>query len=178
MLVVQGTKGKVALQLGNKSDFDDFNNAVDQYTQVLDGKNFAIFASKGVDLTAIKAITDVDADPEDDGPVTIPDFCTVTTGETCAFFEAPSSWGDIMCWAWDNSNNYTGGSWPGTSCTLVGTSKGKKVWKWSYSGTLTAKPANIIFNEGKDKSQTADLPFTNGGYYTEDGLQGVVKAGQ
>ena len=179
MLVVQGTKGKVALQLGNKSDFDDFNNAVDQYSQVLSGKNFAIFASKGVDLTAVKAITDVDADLEDDGPVAIPDFCTVTASETCAFFEAPSSWGDIMCWAWDNSNNYTGGSWPGTSCTLVGTTtKGKKVWKWSYNGTLTTKPAFIIFNEGQDKSQTADMNFTNGGYYTEDGLQGVVKAGQ
>jgi hypothetical protein len=37
------------------------------------------------------------------------------------------------------------------------------------------RPAYIIFNDGLNRSQTADLLFSNGGYYTDDGLQAVVQ---
>lgn len=105
----------------------------------------------------------------------IPDFCTITPGETCAFFEAPTTWtSTIKCWAWDSKNNYTGGSWPGEACTYVGTRNGKyNVYKWTYKGTLTTQPANIIFSNN-GTPQTADLVFTNAGYYNKDGLMSAV----
>ncbi len=111
--------------------------------------------------------------------VEIPAFCTVGDGETCAFFEAPLAWGDIKCWRWDKSYNYTGNQWPGVDCTLLGTAKnGRKVWKWSWNGEKKSQQSpneGIIFNDGS--KQTADLPFENGGYYTEDGLAANVIMG-
>ena len=114
---------------------------------------------------------------EKDKPVEIPSFCTVTEGETCAFFEAPSSWREtIMCWAWiDGGAVFTGTNWPGVACTKLGTAgNGNNVWKWSYDGNLTTKPEKIIFNNN-GAPQTDDMPFTNGGYYNKDGLKGTVK---
>lgn len=106
----------------------------------------------------------------------IPDFCIANEGETCAFFEAPASWtSTIKCWAWGagGSPNYTGGTWPGADCVKVGTRDGNAVYKWTYDGTLTTKPAFIIFsNNGSPK--TDDLTFTNAGYYNKQGLLGVV----
>ena len=112
---------------------------------------------------------------EKDKPVEIPSFCTVNAGETCAFFEAPASWTEtVMCWAWD-TQNYTGGNWPGQACQKLGNANnGNSVWKWTYKGSLTTKPANIIFSNN-GSPQTDDLGFTNGGYYNRDGLKGVVK---
>ena len=111
---------------------------------------------------------------EKDKPVEIPSFCTVSAGETCAFFEAMPSWSEtVYCWAWD-SQNYTGGNWPGEACKKLGNAaNGNSVWKWTYTGTLTTQPTYIIFNNN-GAPQTDDLPFQNGGYYTKDGLKGVV----
>jgi len=111
---------------------------------------------------------------EDDIPVTIPDFCVVNEGETCAFFEAPASWtSTIMCWAWD-TQNYTGGSWPGEACQqLRQASNGNMVWKWTYKGSLTTMPTHIIFSNN-GSPQTEDLDFVNGGYYSKTGFKGVV----
>jgi alpha-amylase len=114
--------------------------------------------------------------------IVVPSFCTVGEGEVCAFFEAPESWtNDIHCWAWTNtpSDNFTGGKWPGVKCELLGTAdNGNKVWKWTWDGrkqnnSSATAPAMIIFNNN-EQPQTADLPFTQGGYYTEDGLQATV----
>ena len=111
---------------------------------------------------------------EKDKPVEIPSFCVVNAGETCAFFEAPASWTEtIMCYAWDKKE--FAGNWPGQACKKLGTaSNGNSVWKWTYSGSETSMPANIIFSNN-GSPQTADLPFQNGGYYNRDGLKGVVK---
>ena len=105
----------------------------------------------------------------------VPSFCVVNDGETCAFFEAPSTWtSTIKCWAWDE-NNYTGGTWPGKSCSKLGKNDrtGNYVWKWTYDGTLTTQPSWIIFSNN-GSPQTADLPFQNGGYYTIDGFKANV----
>ena len=104
-------------------------------------------------------------------PFSIPDFCTMEDGEVCAFFEAPATWGNIKCYTWTSSSAFDG-AWPGKACTQVGTRNGNKVWKWSYSGTKTTLPANIIFNDGTE--QTNDLAFKNGGYYNDKGIQGSV----
>lgn len=115
---------------------------------------------------------------ESEKPADIPSFCTMEEGELCAFFEAPSTWtATIKCWAWNDKENFTGGSWPGVECKLLGTADdGNKVWKWSYDGKLTTRPTGIIFNNN-GSPQTNDLPFQNGGYYTKDGLKGVVTTG-
>jgi alpha-amylase len=112
-----------------------------------------------------------------DVPVHVPSFCVVDEGETCAFFEAPYSWTEsITCWAWNGGGaNYTGGNWPGQTCQLLGIAdNGNSVWKWTYTGTLTMMPEKIIFSNN-GAPQTADLPFQNGGYYTEYGLKEIVK---
>lgn len=106
----------------------------------------------------------------------MPDFCIVNPDEVCAFFEAPKEWTKtIKCWAWDSKNNYTGNEWPGVACVKLGTNSktGCAVWKWTYSGQLTTKPAYIIFNNDKSP-QTKDMVFENGGYYNLEGLLGNV----
>ena len=115
---------------------------------------------------------------ESEQPTEIPSFCVVNEGELCAFFEAPATWTNtIKCWAWNNKDIFTGGSWPGVACTLLGTANnGNKVWKWTYTGSLTTKPTGIIFNNN-GSPQTNDLPFQNGGYYNKDDLKGVVTTG-
>ena len=177
LLTVQGSIGKLRLHLGPVGDVA-FANPVDMWTLAIEGKNFQVYTSKDVDLTAMKAITDTDASPEDDTPVEIPSFCVVNEGETCAFFVSPKNWGSqIKCWRWDKQYNYTGNNWPGVNCEKLGTdSKGNTVWKWTLKDSdkksQSSTNEGIIFNDGTN--QTADLAFKNGGYYNIDGLQGVV----
>jgi alpha-amylase len=115
---------------------------------------------------------------EKDRPVEAPDFCTVAEGETCAFFEAPATWGEtIMCWAWiDGGAVFTGTAWPGIACRRLGeAANGNAVWKWTYSGSLTTRPQKIIFNNN-GSPQTDDMTFQNGGYYNQYGLKATVTA--
>ena len=159
VLTVQGTKGNVMLLLGTATA------NTDGYKLAVEGSNFKMYVTNSVDLSALDNIKD--------DTFTIPDCCVVGEGEVCAFFEAPASYTGIKCWAWDSKNNYTGGTWPGQACTKVGTNNGNNVWKWTYTGTLTTLPTNIIFNGSF--GQTSDLDFKNGGYYNEAGaLQGTV----
>ena len=130
---------------------------------------------------------------EKEQEITIPDFCKVSEGEVCAFFEAPASWTNtICCWAWTDapSDNFTYSqrqNWPGVDCTLLGTAdNGNKVWKWTWDGTKqknssATQPAKIIFNNS-GSPQTGDMAFENGGYYaydnaTKGALKGKVTTG-
>uniref|UniRef100_UPI004038F959 starch-binding protein n=1 Tax=Segatella hominis TaxID=2518605 RepID=UPI004038F959 len=82
-----------------------------------------------------------------------------------AYFLAPSDWNQVDCWAWTESDNFTGGNWPGVSCTKTGMKKnGLDVWMWKYDGDLTTAPTMIIFNNGGG-TQTKDLEFENGAVY-------------
>ena len=86
-----------------------------------------------------------------------------------AYFLAPSDWSKVNCWAWNDSENFTGGNWPGVACTKIGVKKnGLDVWMWKYDGDLTTAPTNIIFNNGGGQ-QTNDLVFENGAVYNRDG---------
>ena len=165
VLSTRGTKGTLLLLLGSATaDTSGYQLAVE-------GTNYKLYASAEVDLTALNDVK------EDE--FTAPSFCTVAEGETCAFFEAPTSWTTVSCWAWDSNGNYTGGSWPGVVCTKVGTRGNFNVWKWSwngnYTGSTASMPTQIIFNNNNNGQQTADLDFTNGAYYNSAGAkQGVV----
>ena len=84
-----------------------------------------------------------------------------------AYFLAPSDWSQVDCWAWNDSENFTGGEghWPGVACTKTDMKKnGLDVWMWKYDGDLTTAPTMIIFNNGGGQ-QTKDLKFENGAVY-------------
>lgn len=189
VLIVEGNKGNVMLLLGSPT-YDTTG-----YQLACEGPEFKYYVSKGLDISEINSIK-----REDTGHV-IPSFCTVNDGEVCAFFEQPASsnWkGDITCWAWDKSGNYTGGTWPGSKCEKVGTtSDGKDVWKWTWNGsyvkeksasasTTASLPTDIIFTNKKANSnsgaQTLNMKFNNGNYYGDNVTYGnatgisVIKA--
>ena len=51
---------------------------------------------------------------------------------------------------------------------LVGKSvSGKNVFKWTYDGTETTTPTQIIFLDGNGNKITADVEFVNHGYYVD-----------
>ena len=168
VLKVQGTKGTAMLILGGSTGVSTTG-----FQLVTEGRKYKLYVSDGVDISSVTAITDTDAKTETTS-VTIPSFCTVKDGETCAFFEAPASFGSsIYCWRWDNSYNYTKNSWPGVQCTEVGPAEsGKKVYKWTFKEadkkSQSSSNKGIIFSGGT--KQTGDMMFANGGYYLEDGL--------
>ena len=82
-----------------------------------------------------------------------------------AYFLAPSDWSLVDCWAWNGTDNFTGGNWPGVACTKTDIKKnGLDVWMWKYDGDLTTAPTMIIFNNGGGQ-QTKDLKFENGAVY-------------
>jgi len=145
------------------------------WKKVISGYHYAYYV-QGIEPSAI-TLPELknDEQPQDGTFNGIPSFCKVNAGEICAFFEAPVSWGSqIYTWAWMNGGDgkdYVGASWPGVSATLIGTAdNGNKVYKWT--ATQTKAPNNIIFSGGGN--QTGDFIFTNGGYYTKDGQQGIV----
>ena len=89
-----------------------------------------------------------------------------------AYFINTPGWTIVKCWAWDSNNNYTGGSWPGVNCTKLTQTgdNGEEIWEWTYDGSLTTMPTQIIFtNGGNGENQTADLPFENGAFYNKNG---------
>ena len=100
----------------------------------------------------------------DELPVYTP---TVADNELSVFYEGSSSTGDVTCWVWNSSTNFTGGTWPGVNAQLMGkTADGtRKIYKWTYDGEFPATlPTGLIFsNHGSN--QTADLTFVNHGYY-------------
>ncbi len=175
VLKVKGDKGSLMLV----TDEATINTA--GYQLAVEGVLFKLYASSEVDLSGVNAVTDTDAKQE---PTTVPDCCVVNEGETCAFFEVPAFWDMssrvIKCWRWDKQYNYTGGSWPGVTCTKVGTAhNGNAIWKWTFkeSDKKTASGGNegIIFNNAinssdNKKEQTDDLDFQNTGYYTMNGM--------
>lgn len=87
--------------------------------------------------------------------------------EVSCFFETSDANG-VKAWIWDDTNNYTGGSWPGESMTLMGkASNGNYIYKWTYNGTLPTTPTNVIFtHNGETRFNDTDGTFTNHGYYT------------
>lgn len=88
-----------------------------------------------------------------------------------AYFLAPAEWSDIHVWAWNDTDNFTGGTWPSVSCTKTDMKKnGLDVWMWKFDGDLTGAPTNIIFNNnGNGVNQTETFAFVNGAVYNRSG---------
>jgi hypothetical protein len=156
----------------------DYTPSDSEWKKVISGYHYVYYV-KGIEPTAI-TLPELKQDelPQDGVYNGVPSFCTINEGEICAFFEAPMTWGSqIYTWVWMNGGDgkdYLGTGWPGVAATLIGTAdNGNKVFKW-VSAKMTV-PDNIIFSGGGN--QTADLRFTNAGYYTKDGQQDVVTTG-
>ena len=168
---VKGTKGEVLIVVGAPTGVDTKG-----FQLACEGENFKYYVSNGLDISGIKNIKDEASN------WTAPSFCTVADGETCAFFEVPSSWSNVTkvnCWAWDDKGNYTGGKWPGAVCTKVGTTTaGNAVYKWTwdgtYTGTTATTPTHIIFSANAGSPQQNDMTFKNGNYYTLSTVAGNV----
>lgn len=165
VLQVEGSNGNVMLLLGTTTGV-----STNGYKLAVEGEGFKYYVSNSVDISTLNTITDQQY------TFTMPAFCTVNSGERCAFFEVPSAWKatNIYCWNWDKTANYTKGEWPGKQCTLVGTNNGNKVYKWTMDASdkhsATGRNAGIIFNAGNKKPQTGDMPFVNGAYYSIEGM--------
>lgn len=82
-----------------------------------------------------------------------------------AFCELPAGYGVPSAWAWKGGDQYTGGQWPGESCTLVAPLAGNNIYQWTYTGTLVGEPESIIFSYNGGQTQTENLAFADGGYY-------------
>lgn len=93
---------------------------------------------------------------------------TISNDELSVFYETSTSNTFITLWVWNNSTNFTGGSWPGQNATLMGkTEDGTRlIFKWTYNGEFPANnmPTGIIFSQSGN-NQTANLQFVNHGYY-------------
>jgi len=101
--------------------------------------------------------------------------------EVCVFFEADASViGAPNIWVWEGNTdgrNYVGTSWPGPSMTYMGdTQSGNKIYKWTYTGTLTM-PTGLIFTWNSEKGRV-ETYFTNHGYYVMGQINKVIGAGQ
>ena len=174
---VEGSDGKKLLCVVGSEAASYTPNGGD-WKKVISGYHYLYYV-KGIEPEAI-TLPELKEDekPQDGVYGGVPSFCTVKDGEICAFFEAPATWGSqIFTWAWMNGGDgkdYVGTGWPGAQATLLGTAdNGNKVFKWV--SVKTTAPDMIIFSGGGN--QTADLRFTNAGYYTKDGQQDVVTTG-
>ena len=161
---VRGDKGDALVAIGPNPTIRSNDMKL-----ALEGTDFKYYVSSSIDISSLDDVK------EEIQNVTFPSFCKVEPGETCAFFEAPASWTkNPKCWCWNSSTNFTGGKWPGQTCTYLGQAdNGNKVYKWTYTGSETSTPTFIIFNND-EKPQTADFKFVNGGYYTSTSNVGIV----
>ena len=148
------------------------------WKKVLSGYHYAyyVYGIEPSDITLPVIKDDGGSQQSTDAPYAgIPSFCTVNSGEVCAFFEGNTFGSQIYVWAWMNGGDgkdYVGTEWPGVAATLLGTAdNGNRVFKWTAAKSTA--PDNIIFSGAGQ--QTADMPFQQGGYYTKNGLQATVK---
>lgn len=166
---VKGNNGDVLIVVGAPTGVPTTG-----FQLACEGENFKYYVSSSLDISSINSIKD------EVSSWTAPSFCKVNDGETCAFFEVPTSWSGVTkvnCWAWDASGNYTGYSktgWPGVTCTKVGTTTdGNDVYKWTWNGKYYADvtgatattPTHIIFSANTGSPQQNNQEFKNGNYY-------------
>ena len=106
-------------------------------------------ASSGKTVVKVIKVTYVANSGEDPEPST----------EKTVYFENDGNWAEVWVWAWNDTENFTGGEWPGVKIEPVA---GK------YSWSTTGAPTNIIFSNGAG-SKTADLVFEDGATYNSKG---------
>ena len=161
---VKGDKGEAIVALGTAPTV-----SATGFKLALQGTDYKYYVSNTTDISSLNDIK------EESQASRIPSFCTLSPGENAVFFEAPDSWSsNIKCWCWNTTANFTGGTWPGETCTYLGlASNGNKVYKWTYKGNAQFSPTGVIFSSN-GKPQTNDYKYVNGAYYDSFGEVGVV----
>lgn len=161
-------------------------NAVSAWIQVNDGAKQTFTAAKqftvgadvayGKNVTITWGATDKEGKTET-GSVTykkvkayVPELGKAD--EISCFLETSNAAAAVYVWngkvspvieyvgAWNDATN--------KKLPLVGKSvSGKNVFKWTYDGTETTAPTQIIFLDGNGNKITADVEFVNHGYYVD-----------
>lgn len=161
-------------------------NAVSAWIQVNDGAKQTFTAAKqftvgadvayGKNVTITWGATDKDGKTES-GSVTykkvkayVPELGKAD--EISCFLETSNAAAAIYVWNGKVSPKIEhAGKWNEATTKklpLVGKSvSGKNVFKWTYDGTETTAPAQLIFLDGNGNKITADVDFVNHGYYVD-----------
>lgn len=94
------------------------------------------------------------------------------THSVTVYFKNPG-WSEVYFYAWDSSKELLG-SWPGIKMSGTKTIEGQTWYYKSFDITSSKYSFNIIFNQGKDKTQTVDLgPITSDTYYELGDMTGT-----
>lgn len=168
-------------------------NAVSAWIQVNDGAKQDFTAAKqftvGADVAYGKNVTITWGATDKEGKT---ETGSVTYKKVKAYVPALGKADEISCfletsntaaavYVWNNKVSPVikyAGAWNDAinkKLPLVGKSvSGKNVFKWTYDGTETTAPTQIIFLDGNGNKITADVDFVNHGYYVDGAYSTTV----
>ena len=168
-------------------------NAVSAWIQVNDGAKQDFTADKqftvGADVAYGKNVTITWGATDKEGKT---ETGSVTYKKVKAYVPALGKADEISCfletsntaaavYVWNNKVSPVikyAGDWNDAinkKLPLVGKSvSGKNVFKWTYDGTETTAPAQLIFLDGNGNKLTADVEFVNHGYYVDGTYSNTV----
>ena len=168
-------------------------NAVSAWIQVNDGAKQTFTAAKqfvvGADVAYGKNVTITWGATDKDGKT---ETGSVTYKKVKAYVPELGKADEISCfletsnaaaavYVWNNKVKPIikyAGEWNDAinkKLPLVGKSvSGKNVFKWTYDGTETSAPTQIIFLDGNGNKLTADVEFVNHGYYVDGTYSNTV----
>ena len=168
-------------------------NAVSAWIQVNDGAKQTFTAAKqftvGADVAYGKNVTITWGATDKEGKT---ETGSVTYKKVKAYVPALGKADEISCfletsntaaavYVWNNKVSPVikyAGAWNDAinkKLPLVGKSvSGKNVFKWTYDGTETSAPTQIIFLDGNGNKITADVEFVNHGYYVDGTYSNTV----
>ena len=168
-------------------------NAVSAWIQVNDGAKQDFTAAKqftvGADVAYGKNVTITWGATDKEGKT---ETGSVTYKKVKAYVPALGKADEISCfletsntaaavYVWNNKVSPVikyAGAWNDAinkKLPLVGKSvSGKNVFKWTYDGTETSAPTQIIFLDGNGNKLTADVEFVNHGYYVDGTYSNTV----
>ena len=104
----------------------------------------------------------------------------VTENEVSVFLETNNDAAAVYLW---NGNIQYEGDWYtaiAKKLPLMGkSSSGKNIFKWTYSGSETTMPSNLIFVDGNgNKLQANDQDYVNHGYYVDGIYSKTIEVAQ
>lgn len=139
------------------------------------GNNTFDVTAKSPGVMTIKSHTDDGLSGSATLKVIDTDILVLTDGQHGVFFEKPDNWEQVKVWCWNSSlgTNYTSGLWPGVDALCI---EGN-FYKWISNAEIPTG-SEIIFSNGGNvvgETQTANLPFYDGGFYNINGYQTTYK---
>lgn len=81
------------------------------------------------------------------------------------YAHSEDAWSNMNLWAWDDANNYSGGSWPGVAITEKAVVNGVEYFVYTFDESMRGKTINIIFNNGSFQTQDITGVVLNGPHY-------------